>query len=64
MNFRFLPRQLDAVEGVELVLLGIVAGHAEGHGIGPGGQLGLQAQDFKLCHWPHVDGVVNHGGDF
>ena len=58
-----LPANLNTVEGVELVVFGVVAGNAKRDGIWSGSQLGLQAKDLHPCHWPHVNGVLNDGGN-
>ena len=57
-----LPADLESVQGVELVVLVVVAGDAEGDGLRAGGEVGLQAQDLHLGQRVHVDRVLNHSG--
>ena len=57
------PADLEPIEGVELVVLGVVSGNSERDGIRTGGQLGLQPEDLHPCDGPHVDGVLDDGRD-
>ena len=54
---------LEAVEGVELVVLVVVAGDAEGRGLGVAGrQLRLEAHDLELAEGVDVEEVLHDGG--
>ena len=57
------PADLEPIEGVKLVVLGVVSGNSERNGIRTRGQLGLQAKDLHPGNGPHVDGVLDDGGD-
>ncbi len=60
INNKKLPSNLETVESVELVVLGVVSGDSERNGIRSGRQLGLQPEDLHPRYRPHVDGVLNH----
>ena len=54
---------LEAVEGVELVVLVVVAGDTEGRGLGVAGrQLRLEAHDLELAEGVDVEEVLHDGG--
>jgi hypothetical protein len=60
INNKKLPSNLETVESVELVVLGVISGDSERNGIRSGRQLRLKPEDLHPRHRPHVDGVLNH----